>query len=228
MTNKIKAEWSVDIEEEKEKANIAKKERLANQLKQKEWELERLAKTAKGWGFLELEGTERQVMWANQIRDDFLNRQEDEIDEVCFECLMSDPTAQTAQFWIEYGKKGDDKIFDFLLGHFTEDELARESAMKNLKPLEGYSENQIAFGESVRRKFLYSTDGVDENLISKINENPEADHVDFWILLRHRASKNILPFAIGEKSIQVIADEKEEKRLKKKKSGARDRLGRLM
>lgn len=161
---------------------------------------------AASWELAPLEGTDRQRLWGERLREDFLKRQEAELDEDCIATLQTKPEVQQASFWIEYEKKGDDKVFDFLLGVFTDEEITLANHLAKLKPLLGSTTAQIEFGGVARKKFIQAVDGIDDSVLDKINANDEAQQADFWILLRRHAAKNVLPFAIGEKSIQEIID----------------------
>lgn len=160
--------------------------------------------TAYSWGLTALEGTETQRFWAERLRSEFLERQEAELDEECIDALKTNPTAQKASFWIEYEKKPDDKTFDFLLGIFTKAELELAEFMTSLKPLIANTENQLEFGEVNRKKFFQNVGELDAATIERIHTNEETGHADFWIKLRRHAAKNILIFAIGERSIDEI------------------------
>lgn len=163
--------------------------------------------TAHSWGLEALSGSEKQVVWAEKLRADFLERQESEIDDDCLACLASNPAVQTASFWIEYASKEDDKIFDFLLNDFTEEELAVMDLLSNLNPLLDEYENKIEWASTIRRKFFESLDSYDDELIEKVAANKEAQQADFWITLRLRAPATILSYATGEKSIKVVYDD---------------------
>lgn len=160
--------------------------------------------TAYSWGLTALEGTETQRFWAERLRSEFLERQEAELDEECVDALKTNPTAQKASFWIEYEKKPDDKTFDFLLGIFTKAELELAEFIASLKPLIANTENQLEFGEANRKKFFQNVGELDAATIERIHTNEETGHADFWIKLRRHAAKNILIFAIGERSIDEI------------------------
>lgn len=185
------------IQEIKEDTNLSSEEKL----------FMLTGATAYSWGLTALEGSETQRFWAERLRSEFLERQEAELDEECIDALKTNPTAQKASFWIEYEKKPDDKTFDFLLGIFTKAELELAEFMTSLKPLIANTENQLEFGEANRKKFFQNVGELDVATIERIHTNEETGHADFWIKLRRHAAKNILIFAIGERSINEI-DEK--------------------
>lgn len=177
---------------------------------------------------LTAEGNELFV--AEHCRTNFVLRNEHMIDECFIDLLLNHPVFTTAKFWLNNRYKSDEQILDLLLEQPSDETIRRDKLYSKLPTLNGYTDNQVSFADSIRLNMLdrLSDAEVDDVLINKMNANPHTSEAEFWINIRNFKFENIKKFAVGEKSYnKYIQDKKSKKKKREEKAAKAVKVGRI-